>query len=123
MSRRVRLLRQQEGEQGHHQHLQRFPRDVLLTADGGRRDVPEEEWEQQQQADRNADAAPRRDQRPTEQSQRDQELEGTHEDQPGFHPDRQHQAENGDRQQRIHDVTASRVSGTRCGTRSRITSA
>ncbi len=64
--------------------------------------------EQEQQPDRNADAAPRRDERPSEHSQRDQELERTHEDEPRLHPDRQHQAQDGDRQQRVHDITASR---------------
>ena len=118
-----RLLRQQEGEQDHHQYLQPFPRGVPRPADGGRRDVPEEIREQQQQAGRDADAAPRRDERPSEHSERDQELEGAHEDEPGLHPNRQHQAQDRERQQCVHDITASPRPRRRCGIRSRITSA
>ena len=70
--------------------------------------MPREIWEQEQQPDRDADAAPRRDERPPEHSESDQELERPHEEEPRLHPNREHQAQDGSRQQRVHDVHASR---------------
>ena len=48
---------------------------------------------------------------------------GRTEDEPRLHPDRQHQAHDGDCQQRVHDVTRLPLSASVRGTRSRITSA
>ena len=107
MSSARRLLGDQEGEHRHDEHLQRFPYGVPRPADRGGHDMPREIREQEQQADRDADAAPRRDERPPEQSESDQELEGPHEDEPRLHPDREHQAQDGSRQKGVHDVNAS----------------